>query len=112
MLVIQHNCYKIYIVTIAILEIALEKGAGVVYLQEPYIGKKEISHPGFTFYWPEAEERKKIRVGLAIKKDILGSWILEHRTDLINSTHIQCLDIWDVVRGAKSWKTRLVNIYN
>ena len=93
MLVIQHNCYKIYTVTIAILEIVLEKGAGVVYLQEPYIGKKEISHPGFIFYWPEAEERKKIRVGLAIKKDILGSWILEYRTDLINSTYIQCLDI-------------------
>ena len=112
MIVIQHNCQKTYAVTIAILEIALERGAGVVCLQEPYIGKKEISHPGFTFYWPEAEDRREIRVVIAIKKDILSSWILEHRTDLINSTHIQCLDIWDVFRGAKARKTRLVNIYD
>jgi hypothetical protein len=37
---------------------------------------------------------------------------LEHRTDLINSTHIQCLDIWDTLRGEKARRTRLVNIYN
>ena len=111
-IVIQHNCRKVYAITIAILEIALEKGVGVVYLQEPYIGAREISHLGFTFYWPETKDRRKIRVVIAIKKDILGTWILEHRINLINSTHIQCLDIWDTLRGEKACRTRLVNIYN
>jgi len=116
MIVVQHNCRKTYAVTIAILEIALERGAGVVCLQEPYIGPREISHPGFTLYWPEAKNRKDIRVAVAIKRDVLTSWILEHRTDLINSTHIQCLDIWDThahaQEGTKIRRTRLVNIYD
>ena len=111
MLVIQHNCHKTYAVTIAILETALAKGAGVVCLQEPYIGHQRVSHPGFMLYWPEAEDRKKIRVVTAIKKDIPANWILEHRTDLVNHTHIQCLDIWDIQEGQKYRSTRLVNIY-
>ena len=49
---------------------------------------------------------------IAIKKDILGTWILEHRTDLINSTHIQCLDVWNTLKGEKARRTRLVNIYD
>src|SRR5215471_2984967 len=101
MIVLQHNCRKTYAVTIAILEAALAKGAGIVCLQEPYIGHQSISHPAFTLYWPEAEDRKKIRVVTAIKKDIPANWILEHRTDLINNTHIQCLDIWDIQGGRK-----------
>ena len=112
MLVIQYNCYKNYTITIAILEVALVREAGVVCLQEPYIGKQEISHPGFTVYWPETEDRRKTRVALAIKRDVQRNWILEHRTDLIDSTHTQCLDIWDTHRGSKSRRTRLVNIYD
>ena len=93
MIVIQHNCRKTYAITIAILETALERRAGVVCLQEPYIRTWEISHLGFTLYWPEAEKRKEIRVAVAIKRDVLSCYILEHRTDLINSTHIQCINI-------------------
>ena len=73
MLVIQHNYCKNYAVTIAILEVALVKGAGIVCLQEPYIGHQEISHPGFMVYWPEIEERSKIGTALAIKRDVLRS---------------------------------------
>lgn len=110
MLVLQHNCRKTYVVSIQALEQALEAQAGIVCLQEPYRGS--ISHPSFVFFWPEIEDRATIRVAVAVRRDILGSWAIEHRTDLVNSTHAQCLDVWERHKGQKTQRTRLVNVYD
>lgn len=50
MLVVQHNCGQGYESTIMALETALSIGAGIVMLQEPFIGTREISHSAFNFY--------------------------------------------------------------
>ena len=79
-------------------------------LQELFLGS--LSHPSFTFFWPEIKEKKTIRVVVAVRRDILGSWVIEHRTDLVNNTHAQCLDVWERHREKKAQMTRLVNIYD
>ncbi len=66
-----------------VLETGLTVEAGIVMIQEPFIGNREISHSGFNFYWPQGE-RKNIRVMTAVKKDLAGKIVLDHRTDLIN----------------------------
>lgn len=110
MLILQHNCRKTYAVCVQALEQALEKKAGIVCLQEPYLGS--LSHPSFTFFWPEIEEKSTIRVATAVRRDILGQWVVEHRTDLVNNTHVQCLDVWERHREKKEQMTRLVNVYD
>ena len=52
MLIIQHNCGRDYESTVMALETALSIKAGIVMLQEPFIGNREISHSAFNFYWP------------------------------------------------------------
>jgi hypothetical protein len=52
MLVIQHNCRRAYAITIAALEAGLERQAGIICLQEPYI-EREFRHGGYLIYWPE-----------------------------------------------------------
>lgn len=47
------------------LETALSIGAGMVMLEEPFIGTREISLSAFNFYWPQAE-KKEIKVMTAI----------------------------------------------
>jgi ribonuclease HI len=112
MIVIQHNCNTSAVSMTAALEAAIERGAEVACLQEPYIGKKYvISHPGYQIRWPECE-KKDIRVALAIRVDVLDRYIFEERTDLINSPYIQCLDIWETQHRRKVRCTRLINIYN
>ena len=48
----------------------------------------------------------------AIRRDILGQWAVEHRTDLVNNAHVQCLDVWERYREKKEQMTRLVNVYD
>jgi hypothetical protein len=49
MIVLQHNCNGTAVLTVAALEAAIERGAEVACLQEPYVGKKHtISRPGIV----------------------------------------------------------------
>ena len=73
---------------IAALETGLARKVGIIYLQEPYIGIRNISYPGYTIYWPEGEKRSEKRVAIAIKKDLLSQMVIEARTDLINHPYI------------------------
>jgi len=82
MLVLQHNCRKAYPVTIAALELGLQLGVGMVCLQEPYIGS-DFSHGGYWLYWPGGERRKN-RVVIAVRRDLLEQLIFEARTDLMD----------------------------
>lgn len=52
MLVVQHNCKQEYESTVIALKTALSVGAGIVIVQELFIGNREISYSGFNFYWP------------------------------------------------------------
>jgi hypothetical protein len=98
--------------TVAALEAAIERGAEVACLQEPHVGKKHtISHPGFQIRWPECA-KQDTRVALAIRNDALDRYIFEERTDLVDSPHVQCLDIWETVKRRETRRTRLINIYN
>jgi hypothetical protein len=101
--------------TIAALEAAIEQGASVVCLQEPYIGKKRnISHLRFQIRWPECEEKEKrhIRVALAIRNDVLEHYVFEERTDLISNAYVQCLDVQETRQRIKTRRTRLINVYS
>jgi hypothetical protein len=112
MIVLQHNCDGTAVTTVAALEAAIERVAEVVYLQEPYVGKKHtISHLGFQIRWPECSKRDT-RVALAIRNDVLNRYMFKERTDLMDNPHVQCLDVWDTVRRRKVRRTSLINIYN
>lgn len=112
MIVIQHNCNGTAVSTVAALESAIERGAEVACLQEPYVGKRyAIRHPGFQIRWPECAKRET-RVALAIRSDALDRHVFEERTDLVDSPHVQCLDIWETVNRRKVRRTRLMNVYN
>jgi hypothetical protein len=112
MIVMQHNCNGTAVSTIAALEAAIERGAEVACLQEPYAGKKNvIGHPGFQIRWPECAKRDT-RVALAIRNEALDRYVFEERTDLVDNPHVQCLDVWETTNRKKVRKTRLINIYN
>lgn len=51
MLIIQHNCGRGYKSTVMALETTLNIGAGMVMLQEPFIGNRELSHGALNSYW-------------------------------------------------------------
>jgi len=112
MIVLQHNCNGTAVSTVAALEAAIERGAEVACLQEPYVGKRHaVSHPGFQIRWPECP-KQDTRVALAIRNDALDRYVFEERTDLAGGPHVQCLDVWETVHRRKVRSTRLINIYN
>jgi hypothetical protein len=88
------------------LEAALEAGAEIACLQEPLVGKHDISYPGFLFYWLEGP-REHARVVTAVRRDIVVNMVIEARTDLINHPYFIAVDI--VERGRR---TRVVNCYD
>lgn len=49
---IQQNYGKGYEYTISIVEARLDLNAGIVYIQEPFLGKKNLAHIKFNLYWP------------------------------------------------------------
>jgi hypothetical protein len=49
---------------------------------------------------------------LAIRNDALDRYVFEERTDLVDSPHMQCLDVRETVGRRKMRRTRLINIYN
>lgn len=106
MLVLQHNCARSSGVVHTALEAALEAQAGIACLQEPPVGKGEIGHPGFLFYWPEGP-REHVRVVTAVRRDIVDKVVIEARTDLIDHPYFMAVDI--VERGRR---TRVVNCYD
>ena len=99
------------------LEGALEAGVEMVCLQEPFLGRDLhlFTHSAFQIYWPEVGkgEQKQIRVAIAVRKDVLNTFIWEDRSDLIQHTHIQAMDIWELneKREKKRW-TRVINTYD
>ena len=92
MLVIQHNCGQRYESTVMALKTALCIEAGIVMLQELFIGNREVSHSGFNFYWLQGE-RKNIRVMTAVKKEVIDKIVVDHRTDLVNHPYFMLLGI-------------------
>lgn len=110
MLLIQHNCGKLYPATIAALEAGLEGKAGIICLQELYI-YTDFSHPRYLFYRPGGQ-RMDQRVLVAVRRDLLAGIQVEARSDLINHPYIQVLDIWEV--GAENTRrcTRIANCYD
>jgi len=112
MLIIQHNCRRAYAITIAALEVGLERQAGIVCLQEPYI-KREFRHAGYLIYWPEEGEHRNHRVAVAVRKDLLSQKIFEARTDLLNHPYLMVIDVWDLDRsGNRARRTRIINCYD
>ncbi len=99
--------------TIIALEMALSIEAGMVKLQEPFIGTREISHSAFHFYWPQAE-RKEIRLTTAIRKELTDKIVIEYRTDFINHPYVILLEIRGLDPRSKKpgRKTRAVNVYD
>ena len=95
MLVVQHNCGRGYESTIASLETAISVEAGIVCLQEPFLGNRNITHSAFNFYWPGGS-RTDARVLTAVKKELVNKIIVENRTDLVNYPYFLALDIWDI----------------
>ncbi len=83
MLLVQNNSRQGYENTVIVLETTLSIEAGIVMVQEPFIGSREIFHSGFNFYWPKGE-RKEISVMTTIRKDLRNEIMIEHRTDLIH----------------------------
>ena len=92
MLIVQHNCGRGYESTVMALETALTIKAGVVMLQEPFLGNRELSHSAFNFSWPQGD-RSEIRVMTAIRKDLADKLIVENRTDLVNHPYFILLEI-------------------
>ena len=113
MLIIQHNCGRGYESTVMALETALTIKAGMVMLQEPFIGNRELSHSAFNFYWPQGE-RSEIRVVTAIRKDLTDKLVVENRTDLVNHPYFILLEIWELDQQSKKpgRKTRALNVYD
>lgn len=113
MLVVQHNCGQGYESTIMTLETALSIGAGIVMLQETFIGIREISHSAFNLYWPQAK-RKEIRLMTAVQKELMDKIVVEHRNDLINHSYVMLLEIRELDPRSKKpgRKTWVINVYD
>lgn len=115
MLVVQQNCGKGYECTISALEAGLGLDAEIVYIQEPFLGKRDISHCGFNLYWPSGtDNRKHMRVLTAVWKDILDKVIIENRTDLVSYPYCSILDVKKLhpISQKVLRRTKVVNIYD
>ena len=115
MLVIQQNCGKGYECTISVLEAGLGLDVGVVCIQEPFLGRKNLAQSGFSLYWPAGtHDRKDNRVHITVRKDLLNTTIVENRMDLISHPYGMVLDITEghIHGGGQKRKTRIVNIYD
>ena len=92
MLVVQHNCGQGYESMVMALETALSVEAGIVMVQESFIGNREISHSTFNFYRLEGE-RKYIRVMTVVRMTLVNKIVVDHRTDLINHPYFM---LWEI----------------
>lgn len=110
MLVVQHNCSREYKSTIASLETAINIGAGIVCLQEPFLGNKNIAHSAFNFYLP-GKLRTEARVLTAVEKELVNKIIVENRTDRVDHPYFLTLDIKDMDTRL-SRQTRQTSVFN
>lgn len=70
MLSVQYNNGQGYKSIVMGIETAWSVGAGIVMIQEPFIGNQEISYSGFHFYWSQ-EEKKNIRIMTIVGKNLV-----------------------------------------
>ena len=115
MLVVQQNYGKGYECTISALEAGLGPDAAIVYIQEPFLGNRSISHSGFNLYWPSGMDNcKDMRVLTTVRKDILYRVIINNRTDLASHPYCSVLDIKELHPLSRKVlrKTRVVNLYD
>lgn len=78
-----------------------------------FIGNWEICYSGFNFYLLQ-KEIKKIRIIIAIKKNLVNKIIIDHKIDLVNYLYFILLEIWELYPQSKSFerKTRVINKYD
>lgn len=69
--------------------------AGIVCLQEPFIGKRTITNSAFNFYWPGGL-RNEAQVLIAIKRELINEIMVDNRTDLVDHPYFLALDIRDI----------------
>ena len=113
MLLVQNNCGKGYEATITALQNAIDLGAGIVCIQEPFIGKRDLQHNAFVIMWPEGE-RKDARVLTAVRRDILNRVVVDNKSDLGSHPYIMIVDVRrnDPINRELGRRTRIVNIYD
>lgn len=94
------------------LKITLSVRAGIVVVQELFIGSWEISHSGFNFYWSKGG-KKEIRVMRAVRKDLEDKIIVDQRANLIHQPHFMLFEIHklDLCPKRLGHKTQVVNVY-
>lgn len=87
----------------------------VVSIREPFLGKRNLAHGGFSLYWPaEAHDRRDNRVLITVREALLKKTIVESRTDLVSCPYCMVLDITEGEIHAKGRerKIRIVNVYD
>ena len=95
------------------LETGLSIKAGIILIQEPFIGNQEISHSGFNFYWPQ-DKRKNVKVMTVVRKTLVDKIVVNHKINLINYFYFILLEIQEIDSQSKKLgkKTRVVNAYD
>lgn len=84
-------------------------------IQKPFLGKKNLAHARFNFYWPvETYDQKNNCVLIVVKKYLLNKIVVKYQTDLVSHPYGMVLDITDgkIYGKRKKKKTRIVNIYD
>ena len=77
------------------LETTLSIKAGIVMIQELFIGNWKISHSEFNFYWPQGE-RKNIRIMTTVRKNLVDKIVVDHRMDLVNHLYFMLLELQEL----------------
>ena len=113
MLLVQNNCGKGFDATTTALQNAIKLGAGIVCIQEPFIGKRDIQHAGFLLMWPEGE-RYEARVLIAVRKDTLNQIVIDKKSDLVSHPYIIAIDVRKCDPNNKELGrlTKIVNVYD
>lgn len=91
-LVIQHIWGQKYESTIAMIEISLSIGAGIVCMHRSFIGNRSIILNTFNFYWYR-ELRNDAKVLTVIKKELINKIIIDNRKNLVDYLNFFILDI-------------------
>ena len=89
--------------------------SATIYIQEPFLGKKNLAHAGFNLYWlAEPYDYKDNHIFVIVRKDLLIKTIVENQTNLVSHPYSMVLDITKGEIHAKEQKrkTKIVNIYD
>jgi hypothetical protein len=110
MYIVQLNCQKGYEHTMAALKTALRFEAGVVCIQEPFIGDKPLIHSAFNLYWPSGC-RKNLRVLTVVRRDMLNRVVVESRLNIVDHPYYLALDIKELTASDGGGRqTSVVNV--